>query len=161
MRGWAAELGGEGFRNPGGAGPRVQMSSQREGQLGEARPGCDSSSSSVFGPGLEVALGPEGWCGGRLPEPLEVRGSGQSGERNNRPGRGAAAGRGLSAQLRLPRAPPAPSPRHHRAPTPRPETSTPPPCLGSPARPPAILLAGRWVRREAWRWGLPRSPLGL
>lgn len=66
MRGWAAELGGEGFRNPGGAGPRVQMSSQREGQWG--RPGRDATAAPApSGPGLEVALGPGGVVRGPTP----------------------------------------------------------------------------------------------
>lgn len=51
-------VGRGGFPEPrrcGAQGPDVQP---EEGVMGEARPGCDSRSSSVSGLGLGVALGP-------------------------------------------------------------------------------------------------------
>lgn len=60
-------VGRGGFPEPwrcGAQGPDVQPEG---GTVGEARSGCDSSSSSVSGSGLEVALGPGGVVRGPTP----------------------------------------------------------------------------------------------
>lgn len=105
-RGQAAELGGEGFRNPVGAGPGVQMSSGEGRDGGGGWAGMRQPLQLRLRPlKLGVVLGPgRGVGGGRLPESLALRGSRQSCEPNNRPRRPAAAGRGLCGP-----APPSPS----------------------------------------------------
>lgn len=92
--------------------------------------------------GLGVVLGPgRGGGGGRLPESLARRGSWPSGERNNRPRRPAAAGRGLRSPAPpspsgspFSRTPP-PSPRHHHVPISRPQRLRPSPLAGAPQPP--------------------------
>lgn len=96
-RGLAAELGGEGFRNPVGAGPRVQMSGREGRDGGGGWAGLRQPLRLRLRPlRLGVVLGPgRGGVGGRLPESLALRGSRPSCEPNNRPRRPAAEGRGL------------------------------------------------------------------
>lgn len=59
-RGLAAELGGEGFRNPVGAGPRVQMSSGegRGGVLGRLGRGAAAATAQSPAAQAGVVLGP-------------------------------------------------------------------------------------------------------
>lgn len=160
-----SRAGRGGFPEPswcGAQGPDVQRGGEGWwGKLGRdaAAAPAPSLASRVWGgsrPG-------QGGGGGRLPESLALRGSGPKDERNNRPGRGAAAGRGLcgpappspsgfppSACAGL--QPQSPSPRHHHVPTPRPHRLR----LSSPASDPrpgfpsllplALPIAERWGR---------------
>lgn len=164
-RGQAAELGGEGFRNPVGAGPGVQMSSGEGRDGGGGWAGMRQPLQLRLRPlKLGVVLGPgRGVGGGRLPESLALRGSRQSCEPNNRPRRPAAAGRGLCGPAppspsRSPlqpvpgSRPNSPSPRHHHVPAPRPQRLRPSSPAWAPLSrvPPPSSISGCGARG----WGL-------
>lgn len=131
--------------------------------MGEAGPGCGSRSSSVSGPWLEAALGPDR---------EETRASSPSHWRCAGPGRAASritgpaavpAGRGLCGQLRPSRALPRPDPPPPcttALPLHVPSASAPPPPAGSPApgSPPSCISAST---AERWGWGAePRGVVG-
>lgn len=133
---------------------------QRGGEGWWGKLGWDAAASPALSPASRVWDGSrpgQGEGGGRLPESLALRGSGPNGEPNNRPGRGAAAGRGLCGP-----APPSPS-RSPLQPQPVPRSSPNPPPPGTTTFPLHVPTASASpLQPRLPRLGFPSLlPLGL